>query len=100
MDVWQDGFVSTVYDGYTTSGDIAIHGRDATVQDVIPQNEGLLAHPIPRRVKVTGLQWLEHWHDALNVCFTMLLTDGIELRLKSISVHLVALCSPTFFSSI
>ena len=91
LHVLQERKVCTVHDQNVTSSNLAINSSQATEDDVVEHEQGVLINPIPRRVEVSVFERLENQLDIIDVSIVVLLRDRIQLGLEDSVVILPSL---------
>ena len=68
------------------NGDLTIDCRQTAEDNVVSHEEGILTNPIPRGVKVVGLESIEAWLNTLDIGVAVLAGDVIKFGLEGNAV--------------
>lgn len=74
--------IGTVHDGDATRSDLAIDRGEAAEKNVVEHKDGVLANPVPGRVKVTSFKCVENGLNAIDISVTVLKRDAVQPSLN------------------
>jgi hypothetical protein len=62
--------------------DLTIDGGEAAGKNVVEHKDGILANPVPGRVKVTGFKCIKNGLNAIDITVTVLKRDAVQPSLN------------------
>ena len=84
LHVCEEFGIRTVHDLDATRGDLTIDSGEATKDDVVEHEKGILTDPVPGRIEVASLERIETGLDTIDIQIAMLSCNSVETSLKSL----------------